>query len=323
MSYEQERDAVLALPDHLRDALWKIEMAQLKTDGGADGDRRRHGRLGDRRRPRGRGARRPADEAAADRARLRAALLGRRPARRCSAPATRARPRRRSRSTRRPRRWAPSGSSPPPAASWPSWRARDGVPVIGLPAGPAAARRGRLHVRGRGRARRAGAGRAADPHRDRRAPPRRWRSAARRCPSAPSDLAAELEGTIPVFYGADLTAPVAYRWKCEVNENAKLPAFNSRLPEAEPQRDLAGGEGPRGARSRCVLLADCRPAPARAPALRADREAGQGPRRRQWPTVEAEGETRTARLLELVMLGDLLSLELAQRRRTWIPRRSR
>ena len=31
MSYEDERDAVLALPDHLRDALWKIEMAQLKA----------------------------------------------------------------------------------------------------------------------------------------------------------------------------------------------------------------------------------------------------------------------------------------------------
>ena len=45
-------------------------------------------------------------------------------------------------------------------------------------------------------------------------------------------IAADIEGTIPVFYGADLTAPVAYRWKCEVNENAKLPAFSSRLPEA-------------------------------------------------------------------------------------------
>jgi hypothetical protein len=30
-------------------------------------------------------------------------------------------------------------------------------------------------------------------------------------------------------------------------------------------------------------------------------------------TVEAEGDTRTARVLELVMLGDLLSLELAKR----------
>ena len=31
-------------------------------------------------------------------------------------------------------------------------------------------------------------------------------------------------------------------------------------------------------------------------------------------TAEAEGETRTARLLELVLLGDLLSLHLAARR---------
>jgi hypothetical protein len=31
-------------------------------------------------------------------------------------------------------------------------------------------------------------------------------------------------------------------------------------------------------------------------------------------TAEAEAETRTARMMELVMLGDLLSIEVAERR---------
>ena len=46
----------------------------------------------------------------------------------------------------------------------------------------------------------------------------------------------------PVVYGADLTAPVARRWKIQVNENAKLPAFYSELPEAD-HNELCGWDG--------------------------------------------------------------------------------
>ena len=38
---------------------------------------------------------------------------------------------------------------------------------------------------------------------------------------------------MPVVYGAGLTAPVARRWKTQINENAKVPAFFSELPEAD------------------------------------------------------------------------------------------
>ena len=44
---------------------------------------------------------------------------------------------------------------------------------------------------------------------------------------------------MPVVIGADLTAPVARRWKTQINENAKLPAFFSELPEAD-HNELCG-----------------------------------------------------------------------------------
>lgn len=44
-------------------------------------------------------------------------------------------------------------------------------------------------------------------------------------------LAEELAGRVPLVYGAGPTAPVAYRWKTQVNENAKAPAFWGELPE--------------------------------------------------------------------------------------------
>src|SRR3546814_15488494 len=45
-------------------------------------------------------------------------------------------------------------------------------------------------------------------------------------------LARQIARTIPVAYGGgDLGAAAAYRFKCQVNENAKAPAFSAGVPE--------------------------------------------------------------------------------------------
>ena len=53
----------------------------------------------------------------------------------------------------------------------------------------------------------------------------------------------------PVIYGAGATAAVARRWKTQVNENAKLPAFCSELPEANHNEICGWGEAARDAGS--------------------------------------------------------------------------
>src|SRR5271154_2076715 len=68
-------------------------------------------------------------------------------------------------------------------------------------------------------------------------------------PDAPEDSLAKevargLHGTIPVIAGAGLTTPIAYRWKTQINENAKQPAFTHELPELD-HNELAGWEGAR------------------------------------------------------------------------------
>jgi glucose/mannose-6-phosphate isomerase len=59
-------------------------------------------------------------------------------------------------------------------------------------------------------------------------------------------LAAEIAATLgersPVLYGAGPTAAAARRWKTQVNENAKLPAFASELPEAN-HNEICAWEG--------------------------------------------------------------------------------
>jgi len=44
-------------------------------------------------------------------------------------------------------------------------------------------------------------------------------------------MAQTLFGKVPVIYGARITAAVAYRWKTQINENAKQPAYWMELPE--------------------------------------------------------------------------------------------
>src|SRR5436305_9749803 len=58
----------------------------------------------------------------------------------------------------------------------------------------------------------------------------------------PKELARGLHGTVPQIAGAGLTAPIAYRWKCQINENAKLPAFSHEIPELD-HNEIVGWQG--------------------------------------------------------------------------------
>jgi glucose/mannose-6-phosphate isomerase len=189
---------------------------------------------------------------------------------------------------------------------------RDGVPVIGLPAGlqPRAAVGYTFTVSAEVAAL---VGAAPGIRMEIDSSAAHLREASDHLAQLAAELAERLEGSFPVIYGADLTTPVAVRWKTQINENAKLPAFASALPEAD-HNEVVGWGGARGpGRLSAVFLED----------------RDQHPRVRQRfemtakliepdsaavARVETEGESRTERLLWAVMLGDLLSLHLAARR---------
>jgi glucose/mannose-6-phosphate isomerase len=123
-------------------------------------------------------------------------------------------------------------------------------------------------------------------------------------------LARALHGTLPVIHGAGPTAAVARRWKTQVNENAEAAAFWSELPEADHNEICGWARGRAAGPLSSVFLEDPDQHPriqrrieltaavverAGAPALRAT----------------ARGETRLERVLSLVLLGDLVSVYLA------------
>jgi glucose/mannose-6-phosphate isomerase len=128
-----------------------------------------------------------------------------------------------------------------------------------------------------------------------------------------TDLADALAGTIPVIYGNDLTRPVAYRWKTEINENAKQPAFWNEMPEMGHNEIVGWAEGSGAERFSAVFLLDSDQHPRQRRRMEVTAEqidASVG----HVELVEVEGESRTARMLQALMLGDLLSLHLAARR---------
>jgi glucose/mannose-6-phosphate isomerase len=134
-------------------------------------------------------------------------------------------------------------------------------------------------------------------------------------PDAPEDslsksLARGLDGTIVQVVGAGLTAPIAYRWKTQINENAKVPAFCSELPELD-HNELCGWEGTDGfGRFSAVFLDDS----GLHPRVRQRIDLTRGliaPHAAATYRVEPVGATAAERLISLVLLGDLVSLYLA------------
>jgi glucose/mannose-6-phosphate isomerase len=124
----------------------------------------------------------------------------------------------------------------------------------------------------------------------------------------PKRLARALHGTFPVITGAGLTASVAYRWKCQINENAEIPAFASKLPEHD-HNEVVGWAGAER-RLSAVFLED--PQAQQQVVRRIDvtaELAAEGAAVVE--RVSARGETRLERVVSLVLLGDLVSLYMA------------
>jgi glucose/mannose-6-phosphate isomerase len=128
-----------------------------------------------------------------------------------------------------------------------------------------------------------------------------------------SEVAETLAGTPTVIYGSDLTTAVARRWKTQINENAKLLAFCSELPEADHNEICGWSEGSGADQIAAVFLEDRdqHPRERRRIELTAEAVAAEAAAVVRLETV---GENRVERLLWGTLLGDLVSLEIARQR---------
>jgi glucose/mannose-6-phosphate isomerase len=135
-------------------------------------------------------------------------------------------------------------------------------------------------------------------------------------PGGPADEVARVIGrTIPLVYGSEgVSAVAARRWKTQINENAKTPAFFAVQPELS--HNEVAGWGQHGDVTRQVI------------SLITLRHAGEHPQvaRRFDLVLEAtdevmahvipvwaEGDDDLGRFFDLALFGDLVSLHMAGR----------
>jgi glucose/mannose-6-phosphate isomerase len=134
-------------------------------------------------------------------------------------------------------------------------------------------------------------------------------------PDAPEDslakrIARGLLGTAPVIAGAGLTVPIAYRWKTQINENSKQPAFAHELPELD-HNELEGWEGALGiGRFSAVFLDDSDAHPRVKERMDLTEKLIAGNAAASF-RLETRGQTTIERVISLVLLGDLVSIYLA------------
>jgi glucose/mannose-6-phosphate isomerase len=134
-------------------------------------------------------------------------------------------------------------------------------------------------------------------------------------PKVPADanpskrLALAIGERVPVVWGADgLAAVAAARWKTQFNENAKVPAFASAMPELDHNEVVGWTEGRATPFVVVALRHHGEPADVAVrfdPSIRIASAAGA-----LTQEVWAHGRSALARLLTLVQVGDLVSTYL-------------
>ena len=122
------------------------------------------------------------------------------------------------------------------------------------------------------------------------------------------NIASQIKRTIPCIYSSDLMNPVAYRWRCQIQENAKQLAFNHQIPEMN-HNEIVGWTLPNSQMS-VILIRDSNEE-------EQIRNRFEATKNVAWDSVKivectSEGKTALARIMSMVILGDLVSLELAQ-----------
>jgi glucose/mannose-6-phosphate isomerase len=127
------------------------------------------------------------------------------------------------------------------------------------------------------------------------------------------ELARRIGRSVPLVYGGGaLGAVAAYRWKCDINENAKSPAFWAAYPELTHNEVCGWGQHGDVTRQLLTLISLRHGFEHDRLSARIDRTTELIQEALlQVIEVGAEGEGRLAELLDLMYLGDWVSCYLA------------
>jgi len=114
---------------------------------------------------------------------------------------------------------------------------------------------------------------------------------------------------LPAIYGGPLTGAVAYRWKTDLEENAKILAIAGAVPEMN-HNEIEAWSGPGAGARHAVILREDSESPEIARRFTLLRDL-LSPAAGGISEVWARGRGRLARVLSLVSLGQWVSYYVA------------
>lgn len=118
-----------------------------------------------------------------------------------------------------------------------------------------------------------------------------------------------LISTVPVIYGAEHLGPVAYRWKTQLNENAKIHAFTGTFPEVAHNELEAWGRIPSAPFVPVILRDESSTRHTQAQFTRYAEALSHGPQR---PIIiRAQGESGAETAFNAIAYGDWMSYHIA------------
>ncbi|PTD94796.1 bifunctional phosphoglucose/phosphomannose isomerase [archaeon SCG-AAA382B04] len=119
-------------------------------------------------------------------------------------------------------------------------------------------------------------------------------------------IAGFLKGSIPVIYSYDELSPVAYRWKCQLNENSKMFSIMNEFPELN-HNEVVGWDYKLTRDFKIVVLKEKDPIEKMQKKIEVTGQVLDV----EFKEVEVLGDSLISKLMTGVFIGDLVSVYLA------------
>jgi len=123
-------------------------------------------------------------------------------------------------------------------------------------------------------------------------------------------IAEQIDGKLPCIYSNGLLTPVGYRWRCQIEENAKILAMSHEIPEMN-HNEIVGWTNPLK-NIAVILIRDNIENEAVKNRINATKTIAWTSKGINITEIYAIGKYPLTRIISMILLGDLVSIELAK-----------
>ena len=124
------------------------------------------------------------------------------------------------------------------------------------------------------------------------------------------EISKRIKNKLTCIYSNGLLTPAGYRWRCQIEENAKVLAMNHELPEMN-HNEIVGWTSPPNNMS-VILLRDNNESKAIKKRMDTTKKIAWTSKGIDAIEIYSKGKWPLTRIISMILLGDLVSIELAK-----------